>query len=843
MSAPTTKKYLPYIWIIAGFLVLAFLYCYPVLSGKKLNPGDTVSFEAMSHEAKAYEDSTGIHPLWSNSMFGGMPTYTFYVTGVKNYLQPLSNFLMDSFPAPASMLFLSMLGFFILSCTLGFNRWLGAIGAIAYTFSTYNPGIIAAGHASKMFAIGFLPGMLGGFLLIFRGRRLAGMALLALFFYFISALHQQIAYYAGLILLFAGISIAVQKIRTGQIKPMLIGAALSLVALGLAVLPALPMLASVAEYTKYTMRGGASELKKGQSEEKKSGGLDKEYAFRWSNGVGESFCLLIPQYYGGSSAQDIGTGSKFYETLTSVGFPEQYAEQYAAQAPMYWGPQPMLMGPVYFGAIVCFLFVLGILVIQSPHKWWIIIMALLSICMGMGKHFPAFNYFLFDHLPFYNKFRAPTMSLTIAQLLFPLLGVWALNDIFTNRINGEQLWKKIRTAAVITGGLCLLLGIGSQMFSDFKGVNDEVLAARFSQNANNDAAVGQKIVKALQEDRASMALKSSMASAFFIALAAGVLWAYSRNKVNPKTAIAALALLISADLIPTAAKYLNKDNYVEDSEYETHFEPRPVDQEILKDKDPYYRVFDLSRDPYNDAIQSYFHKAVGGYSPAKMEAYQDLIDVHLSRGYNSEVLNMLNTKYIIFNGGPNGQAVFQPNPAACGNSWFVNDVRYVQTAQEEMKAMNAPGIGDTTQIPGAWSARNTAVVRKEFAASLDNKNSFTIDSAAFIKLDKYGLNDISFVSSNSQEGLAVFSDIYYDKGWKAYIDGQETPIIKANYVLRALRVPAGNHKIEFHFRPELFMKTNNLAMIGSILIYLMLGGALYLEIRKKKNTAHVPDQP
>jgi hypothetical protein len=828
MSSPATKKYSSYLWIVAGFILLAFLYCYPVFSGKKLSAGDNVSWKAASHEASTYEAATGISPLWSNCMFGGMPTYSFYLQNPKNYLGPLHHLLTESLPQPVPMFFLAMLGFFILSCTLGFNRWIGVIGAIAYAFSTYNPGIIAAGHNTKMFCIAYMPGVLAGFLMIFNGRRLSGAALMALCFALMIPLHQQIVYYTGLILLIAGIAIAIQEVKNKRIQNLVIGSAISLAITALAIAPALPHLLPTAEYTKYTMRGGASELKKAGSEEKKSGGLDKDYAFRWSNGAGETFCLLVPEFYGGSSAQDIGTGSKFYETMTSVGFPEQYAEQYAAQAPLYWGPQPMLMGPIYFGAVICFLFVLGIIVIRSPHKWWIIAASVLSILMGMGKNFPALNYFLFDHLPLYNKFRAPTMSLTIAQLMFPLLGIWTLNDIFTAKVSGAELWKKIKTATIITAGLCILLAVGSQMFADFKGVNDEVMAARFAQNANNDQAVGQRIVKALQEDRSSMAFKSSMTSAFFILAAAALLWGYAKNKLKKEMVIGGLALLVAIDLIPTASRYLNKDNYKDDGDYEAQFIPRPVDQEIMKDKDPYYRVLDLSRDTYNDALQCYFHKAIGGYSPAKMESYQDLIDVHMSRSYNSEVLN-----YIIFNGGPNGQPVFQPNPGACGNAWFVSGIRYVQTANEEMDAMNAAALGDTTPVAGAWNARQTAIIRKDFAATLGNGTSFTRDSAAYIKLEQYGLNDLSFVSANSHEGLAVFSDIYYDKGWKAYIDEKEVPIIKANYVLRALKIPAGNHKIAFHFRPETYYRSSNLAMVGSLLIYLLIGAAVFMAFRKK----------
>jgi uncharacterized membrane protein YsdA (DUF1294 family) len=830
------------IGIIIGFLLISFLYCLPQLQGKKLNVHDLVSWEASVNQLKHYEDSTGEHALWSNAMFGGMPTYNISLTGVKNYVVKIHNVVEAVIPHPAFMLFYAMLGFFILACALKIDKWIGAIGALAYAFATYNPELIASGHITKMLSVAQMPGVLAGFIMIFDGRRLSGAAVMALFFtLMLSVSHYQMVYYTGIMLLIAGIGIAINEIRNGRIKNLLVGTVIALAVTGLSVAPSLPPVMATAEYTKYTMRGGASELKQLKGGEvKANGGLDKEYAFRWSNGIGETFCLIVPQLYGGAAGQDIGTGSEFYKTLTSIGMQEQYAEQYAEQAPTYWGPQPFLAGPVYFGAIICFLFVLGMLIVRSPYKWWILVASLIAILMSLGKNLPGLNYFLFDHLPMYNKFRVPSMILVIPQLLFPMLGVWALNDILTYKIASEALLKKLKTATIITAGICVLLAVGGQMFFDFKGDGDAALAEQFSKNANNPQ-VGQQVVKALMDDRASMAMSSGLMSALFILAAAGLIWAFSKNKIKKELLIGGLALLVALDLIPTARKYFNDKNFTDASDYETQFNPRPVDVEILKDKDPYYRVLDLSRNTYNDAVQSYYHKTVGGYSAVKMESYQDLIDVHMSGPFNSEVLNMLNTKYIIFNGGQNGEAVFQPNPGAAGNAWFVSEVKYVDNADEEMKGMNAPALGDTSK--GGWKATQTAIVRKSFAAQIGNATSFVKDSAATVRLDKYGLNEISFVSNNSHEGLAVFSDVYYDKGWKVYVDGKETPIVKANYILRAVKLPAGNHKIEFKFHPDTYYNYNSYAMISSILLYLLFGAALFMAFRKPSPaTAAVPQK-
>lgn len=846
MQTSFLKKYATHLWIIVAFMLISFLYCLPQLQGKRVNMHDTLSWEASIKQLQQYEDSTGIKPLWSNSMFGGMPTYNIYATGVKDYVYSIQGAIEQVIPQPAFLFFFCMLGFFILTCALGFNKWLGAIGALAYAFATYNMGLIASGHITKMYSLGDMPGVLAGFLLIYNGRRWIGAAILTLFLTFLfAAAHYQMVYYTLIMLLIAGIAITIKELKQGHIKSWILSTVVVLGCGFLSIGPSLPIILSTKEYTNYTMRGGGSELQKlKKSSTKSQGGLDIEYAYRWSNDIGETFCLLVPQLYGGGSTQNLGSSSKFYETLTSVGVPEQYAEQYAEQAPTYWGSQPFLAGPVYFGAIICFLFVLGMAVIRSPHKWWILAVSIIAILMSLGRNLPSLNNFLFYNLPMYNKFRVPSMILVLPQLLFPLLGIWALNDIFSNKIEKGEFIRKLKLVTIATAGLCILIGVGGQMFFDFQtsGMNngDQQLLEQFTRNAGNNPEVGKKIIKALQEDRASMAMKSGLASAFFILAAAGLIWGVVQNKLKKELVLVGLGALVLLDLVPTAKKYLNDNNFIDESDFEAQLAPRSVDIEILKDKDPYYRVLDLSRNTFNDAVQSAYHKTVGGYSAVKMESYQDIIDVYLSGPFNHEVLNMLNTKYIIFNGGNNNQPVFQPNPDACGNAWFVKQIKIVPNADDEMAAMKGNSLGDTATLLNAWNAKETAVVRNNFENIIGANTNFEVDSNSSIKLDKYGLNDISFLSTNNKDGFAVFSDIYYDKGWKAYIDGKETPILKTNYILRGVKIPAGNHKIEFRFHPDTFYKTNNIAMVSSFIIYILLGTALYMVYRgKDKSTENI----
>lgn len=810
------KKYVPQIILIAAFAVISWLYAYPALSGKELSQGDNINWKGMSHEAKQEFERTGETVLWTNSMFGGMPTYTFYVPKTNNFVYKIEAAIESIFPKPAHFFFVAMVCFFLLMRVLGVNRWLAGIGAIAYAFSTYNPIIIAAGHDTKMISLAYMPGVIAGILLTYRGRYVVGAAMTGITFALMFSMqHFQIVVYMMMILAGLFIGLLVIAIRNGKIKEFVIASAITGVVLALGAGPSLPSFLTSFEYSKTTMRGGQSELTINHDPSKKKGGLDKDYAFRWSNGIGETFCILVPYLYGGGSAED---ASHAPATSEAVG-------GQAEQLPMYWGPQPFLSGPVYFGAVICFLFVLGLLVIRSPHKWWIAAVSAIAIVMSWGKNFPGINYWIFDNIPFMNVFRTPSMVLVIPQLLFPVVAVWGVQDILSNYTSPEarnELWKKVKIAAGITGGLALLLGLGGSMFFDF---TNSAADARYKE-----------ILSYLKEDRAAMARNSGLLSAFYIALAAGLLWAYLKNKIKPAYLMAGLGLIVAIDLIPTAWRYLNEKNYADSEQYSDNFKPRPADQQVLQmgQGDPYYRVLDVTRDVYNDAVQAYFHKCVGGYSPAKMEIYQDLIDVHMNNSFNAQVLNMLNTRFFIVPAGQQGQAQVIPNPAACGNAWFVPNIKQVATADEEILSMKAAKLGDTVMSrPGDFDPRQTAIVRNTFASQIQGLQP-GLDSGASVKLSKYGLNDIHYVSNNNREGLAVFSDIWYPYGWKAYVDGKETPIIRANYVLRALRLPPGNHKIDFVFHPQKFYVGNTLAGISSFLLYALLVGAIILAFRSRK---------
>jgi membrane protein YfhO len=790
--------------IIVCFAILSLGYCYPQLQGKKLNAHDNINWQGMAHEAKTYHEATGKDVLWSNSMFGGMPTYTTAIyAAVYNYTAYIQVFL-QTLGKPAFFFFIAMLCFYILMRVLGINKWVGVVGAFAYAFSSYNAIIIGVGHDTKMMTLAYLPAAMAGLYLIFKEKWLSGAALLGITFSLIfTNNHFQVIYYAFIMFACFAVGMLFIAIKEGKLKQYFISCAVAAVAGGIGIGPSVSSILTTSEYSKETMRGGASELS--GHDKKTNGGLDKEYAFRWSNGIGETFCLMIPYLYGGSSGE---SADKAPKTLEAIG-------GNAEQLPLYWGPQPFVGGPVYFGAVICFLFVLGMMVIRSPHKWWILAASLIGIIMSWGKNFDTFNYFLFDHLPMLNKFRTPSMSLVIPQFLFPLLGIWAVQEVM-DRKDDPNIEKQLKISAGITAGLCLLLGLGGSIFFSFTG--------------GEDGQLQPEMVKLLRDDRISLAMSSGFKSAVYILIAGGLLWAFIRNKIKPVVLIAGLGVIIAVDLLPVASDYLNEKNYVDAGEYETAFDPRPVDKQIMADPDPYYRVLDLTRDTYNDAVQAYFHKCIGGYHPAKMEIYQDLIERQMSRGFNAQVLNMLNTKYIIA-GGKNRPPGVIPNPTRCGNAWFVDEVKWANTADEEMDGLNAGQIGDTSELPNAFNPKKTAVMRATFKSDVGNY-TFGKDSSSFVKLAKYGLDDISFTSNNSKDGLAVFSDIYYSKGWKAFVDGKETPIMKADYVLRAIKIPAGSHSIEFHFHPESFYLGQKITLVTSILLILLALAALYPLVKK-----------
>jgi Bacterial membrane protein YfhO len=811
---------------IAILLLAVIVFCLPAVQGLILNSHDFVSWRYMSNESKTFNDANGGPALWTNSMFGGMPSYTTYGSQSGNVITDFTNFLAFGIPRPIFLLFMCAVSFYVLACAFSFKLGVRILGALAFTFSSYLPILASAGHDGKLSAIGYTAGVLAGLIFLLNGKKWTGIATYTIFFCLLfSTGHYQIIYYAIVLLAIIGLTVLINSFRNGTFSKTISIAGILILCSIVGALTQSYAVLLIQDYTKSTMRGGQSEMTIGKKNIKKTNGLEIEYAFRWSQGVGETFSLLVSDVMGPIDRKYFAEGATS-EKLTELGMSAEIANQ----LPNYWGPQPFVSGAVYFGAITIFLFMLGLFVVKSIHKWWIVIGTIIFTMLSWGKNFGALNNLLFEYLPMYNKFRTPSMSLVIPQLLMPLLGIWGLHEIIMGKINKEDAWKYLKISTIITIALALIGGVFSNMWQSFEGESYAPLMDQLTKAFGGNAEKAKSLYSAMKLDMAVAVRADGIRSIVFILLAAALIWAVLKDKLKPTIAVIALCGLMVIDLFMVDKRSIKDEQYMDTDTYQSEmFGARAVDNQILADKDPYYRVHDLSTDPFNDARPAYFHKLVGGYHPAKMQVYQDMIDVHISKN-NREVLNMMNTKYIIVP-GQNNQPQVMPNPNACGNAWFVNEIKMVKTADEEILALNAPSLSNDGIMKGNFNPRVTAVVRETFNKNIVRTN-FTKDSSAQIKLTKYAINDLEFTSSNTQDGFAVFSDIYYNGGWKCLVDGKETTIIKTNYILRGINIPAGNHKIEWHFAPQQAKTGRSLALLGSALTLLFLFVGLYMAYKK-----------
>ncbi|HZW71206.1 MAG TPA: hypothetical protein VFF57_10030, partial [Hanamia sp.] len=706
------------------------------------------------------------------------------------------------------------------------------MGALAYSYATFDPIIVTVGHDTQMLSIGYMPAVLAGLLLLFQKKYWTGFAVTAFFAtLLIGQNHVQMVYYTLMIAVFITIAFLVKSYREKQMVPAFKGIGLGLIAgiLGLAC-NAVTMMPTY-EYAKESTRGGRSELTQ-DKENKTKGGLDKEEAFSWSYGFGETFTFILPDLYGGGSRnKQFSSDSKFVSKLTEVGAPEDQAilrETYSS----YWGDQRSTAGPVYLGAIVCFLFIFGLFYVKSWYKWWIIAASAIAILLAWGANLKGINYFLFDHLPFYNKFRAVTMSLVIPQLCFPLLGVMAVNKLI-NETDWAEAWKKLRLSVYVTGAVLLLL-TGFYFTASFSNNNDKSLKDEFKQNVLQQVPRGQQpppqleqqaedfssgLISALRTDRKDLMGGDLLRDILLIGITVVLIGLFIKQKIKPPVLLAGLIVLSSFDLLGVATRYLNSDSFVDDSDFESAFIPNEADQQILKDPDhANFRVFDeTAASPlYSDSRTSYHHNSIGGYHPAMLGLYEDIIDNQLSKG-NMQVFDMLNTKYFIVQNPQTGKPMAQLNPDAFGNCWLVKGIKYVPNADAEMDALNSTHLKDT------------AVVDKRYQSQI--KEPPVWDSSASIKL-KQNLNDkIDYTFHSTTPQFAVLSEVYYPLGWDAFIDGKKAAYVKTDYVLRGMYVPAGDHEIEFRFEPKSVSTGRTITIISNIIVFLSMIVAIVFYIR------------
>jgi hypothetical protein len=825
------KSLIPHAIAVVIFLVVALVYCKPTLEGKVLQQLDVTQWKAMAQNSFDYQKKHGHFPLWSNGMFSGMPAFQITSVGTN----PVSiiyagNILTLNLPKPISFFFLACLCFYFLSQVLRVNPYAGIFGALAYAYATYNPIIIAVGHDTKMMAIAYLPAFIASLLLLYERKYIWGTALTALFTgLLIAANHLQVTYYGMLVAVILSISYGIRWIRAKDYRHLAKAVGLAAVAGLLGVLVNSVSLFTTYDYAKKTIRGG-SELADAKGNTTKTG-LTKEYALSYSMYKTEPLVMMFPRMYGGSSyiLEVPEEKSKAVEALQNM--PQQMAQSIQGQGLMqfYWGGIGGTSGPPYIGAIVCFLALLGFVMLDGKHKWWILATCIFTLMLSWGRYFEGFNNLMLSILPMYNKFRAPSMILVVPTLLLNMMAILTLGRILAEP-NKDLLFQKYKKGLLVVGSV-FVLALLVYFMSDFTTDSDRKLAQQVSAigDAQQKAAVGEPVnafLNGIKEDRKGLFMGDILRSFLFSVVAAAAIFFYTRKKINALTVTVIVGLFAFIDLVMIDTKYLNGEHFQDAAEYENNFKPTAIDQQIMQDTG-YYRVFDVSQSAFNAfngyATPSYFHKNVGGYHPAKLSIYQDLIEKQLYNFPNClPVVDMLNTKYIIL--AQNGQLGMQPNPNALGAAWFVKAIDYRKTPAEIMGAL------------GSFHPKDTALLEESYRAGKLAANPAT-DSTASIKL-VYNDNDIiEYRSSSKNPEFAVFSEVFYDAGWVATIDGKESPIIRTNYVLRGLQVPAGEHRILFEFKPKSFYNSNTAAIGSSALVWLLLIGAAIASLRKKKETA------
>ena len=801
-SKTIIRRLAPAAAALVVFFVVSAAYFAPQFRGEVLPQHDVVQYEGMAKDISDMRAATGEDPQWTGGMFGGMPAFLINVAYPAQIVKRTVGQVVKLIDTPAAFLFFAMTAMWLMLLVFGVDPWVGIVPALAYGLSTYFLLIIGAGHITKMWALVYAPLMMGGAWMTLRGNMWAGGALTALTASLeIGANHPQITYYFLLAMSAFWISEGIAAFREKHLgdfwKRTAVLAAAGILAAGSNFSP----LWYTASHSKETMRGG-SEL--ASTSETSQDGLTLDYATAWSYGRTESLNLLIPDFMGRESATTFSPDGEVAAVLNEYGL-----RGAAQQLPAYWGSQPYTGGPTYLGAATIFLAALGIALARGRNKWWIIAACVVMILLAWGRNLMGFTEFAFKYLPGYNKFRTVSMILVIAEWSVPFLMAVVLQRLWCGELDRQRLMKGLRSAVLTVGGIALLFLVFGGALMSFSGQGEDQLP--------------QEVASAMRSERASMMRADAFRSLLFVLLAAGVVWAFAAEKIKKTAFVLLLGVLVTADMVPVNLRYLNGDTFVLPNRAEIR--PTEADRQILADStgEPGYRVLNLSVSTFNDASTSYFHRSVGGYHGAKLHRYQDLIDRHLSK-MNMNVYNMLNTRYVIVPDQQTGRLSVQHNPEANGAAWFVDSVAFVETPDLEIDALTTT---DTKRV---------AVVDERFADALQGVVP-AADSTASIRMTEYRVNLQRYEYTAPAEGVAVFSEIYYPHGWTAYVDGEEAPYFRADYVLRAMALPAGNHTVEFRFRAPHYAALTAVTRACSLLLLAGLVAAVSVAaVRKRKQT-------
>jgi Bacterial membrane protein YfhO len=809
------KRFLPHILIIIGFVALSLAYFSPILQGKKIFQSDIMHYIGMAQQQKEFAKVTGEETYWTNSAFGGMPTYQLGAKYPHNYIKKL-DLTLRFLPRPADYLFLYFLGFYILLCSLKVDFKLAALGALAFGFSTYLIIILGVGHNAKAHAIAYMPMVLAGIVLTFRKKYIIGFLVTAIALGLeIVANHFQMTYYLLLLVLVLGLAYLIDAYKKKVLPHFFKSLGILTVAAILAVGLNATNIMATQEYVKESTRGQSElTINPDGSEKEITSGLDKNYITEYSYGILETFNLYIPKFMGGGNSEDVGRDSETYKAYINLGASPIEALEASRNAPMYWGDQPIVEAPAYIGAVVIFLFVLGLFLVKGRLKWWLVGGTLLSLLLSYGKNFELLTDFFINYVPLYDKFRAVSSIQVLLELCVPVLAVFALVRLFNDFTKNEEKVRALKYTVAITAGLALVFLLFKSSLFDFKSFRDDSYIE----------AYGQAFIDAVIEDRKALFTEDTIRTLILVLLSAGGVYLFLQKKLSEKLLLVIFAILILFDLVTIDRQYVNNDNFKPARLVDMPYQTTDADKAILKDKD-HFRVLDVSRlGQSQPARAAYFHNSLFGYHAAKLGRYNELMEFHIYKN-NVNVLNMLNTKYIIDQdqqGRPVSVTYYtEPN----GNAWFVKELRSLTSANEEIKALDSI---------------NTKTIAITTASELSEKGNilnFETDSLATITLKTIKPNYLKYESSNKNKGFVVFSEIYYKHGWKAYLDGILVPHYRVNYVLRGMEVPKGNHIVEFKFEPEVVETGSSISLASSAILGLLLLLVIFHTFKKRKAEA------
>lgn len=827
MKNPLLKKAIPHLAAIVIFLAVSVIFCKPVLEGNVMNQHDNIGWKGMAQNAFEYKEKNGHFPLWNPNLFSGMPNYQVAMQG-KSILPDTVKIMSLGMPKPVNFFFLACICFYILCLSLRIKPVIGMLGAIAYSFSTYNPVIVAAGHDTQMLATAFMPLILAGLISIYEKKYWLGFALTTFGAYQqIGVNHLQVTYYFFLIAAFITIAYLVKWIKEKDWKHIGIAGAVTIVAAIIGLAGNALVLKTTSEYSQFTMRGGKDiDITGDTVKAANTKGLDTAYAFEYSLGRGEAVSLIMPNAYGGYSSNVAGEGSNVVKKLADLGIAESNAEQLAQSLPKYWG-KLYTSGPAYLGVLICLFGLIGFVLLKTPVRWGLLAATLLGIFMAWGKYMPGFNTFLFEHLPLYNKFRSPAFAQVIPQFTVGITAVLALQQLLYGQKLQKADFKKILYTA---GGLFALLGIMYVTVS-YSSPYDREIAQNISQQAQNES-IGRAVVSGLKADRKELFGGQLLRTLGLALLALGTLYFFYRDKINALVTAIILLVVSTLDIMVASSLYFSNDKgpfanrqeqlFVPADDYtNANFGKTKIDEDILKDKDANFRVFNMAGtttgSTFSESRTSYYHKSVGGYHPAKLRIYQDIIEKYLSRSPSPAILNMLNTKYIVVQDPQTGQPGLITNPDAFGPCWLVKNV---QLAEDKVAAIKAIGM---------VNLKDTAIVEKSFSKLIVQPQW---DSASSVRMTKFDNDAVEYEANCNGPQFAVFSEVYYPLGWNAYLDGKKTEYCNVNYILRGMSLPAGKHSIRFVFEPESVKKGKSMMFMASVLILFALLGGLFMHFRK-----------